>query len=92
MRWIRLRAHRSGIWQSVALDRDAKLLAGRAIVALDRIAAGKFGVCVDCEYDISPKRLAAVPWAASCIVCQAEADGRASESPSITEEPAVRVA
>jgi DnaK suppressor protein len=42
--------------------------------ALVRIDTGKFGVCVDCEEDINPKRLAAVPWAASCIACQEAAD------------------
>jgi DnaK suppressor protein len=75
----------------VAQDRDSKLLHD-VRSALDRIAAGKFGICVDCEYDISPKRLAAIPWAASCIVCEEEARSRAAESPSATEESVVRVA
>ena len=38
--------------------------------ALHRIASREFGVCVACEEDISPKRLAAVPWGARCIGCQ----------------------
>jgi DnaK suppressor protein len=42
--------------------------------ALDRIQAGTFGTCIDCEDDINPKRLAAIPWASSCIVCQEAAD------------------
>jgi DnaK suppressor protein len=42
--------------------------------ALGRIDAGTFGVCVGCEEDINPKRLAAVPWASFCIVCQEAAD------------------
>ena len=42
--------------------------------ALRRIEAGTFGICVDCEENINPKRLAAVPWASSCIVCQEAAD------------------
>src|ERR1700724_2231905 len=42
--------------------------------ALRRINAGTFGICVDCEENINPKRLAAVPWALSCIVCQEAAD------------------
>lgn len=54
-------------------DRDAKML--RAVrSALDRIKAGTFGICLDCENDISGKRLAAVPWAPLCIVCQEAAD------------------
>jgi DnaK suppressor protein len=42
--------------------------------AFRRIAAGTFGVCVECEGVVSPKRLAAVPWASSCIYCQERAD------------------
>ena len=33
-----------------------------------------YGVCLHCEEDISPKRLAAVPWTAYCIQCQELAD------------------
>ena len=42
--------------------------------ALRRIDAGTFGICVDCGEYINPKRLAAVPWASSCIACQEAAD------------------
>jgi DnaK suppressor protein len=42
--------------------------------ALQRLDEGSFGICIGCEENISPKRLAAVPWAASCIVCQEIAD------------------
>jgi DnaK suppressor protein len=42
--------------------------------ALRRMDAGTFGICAGCEEDISPKRLAAVPWAPFCIVCQEAAD------------------
>jgi DnaK suppressor protein len=42
--------------------------------ALRRIDTGTFGICVVCEENINPKRLAAVPWASSCIVCQEAAD------------------
>jgi DnaK suppressor protein len=43
-------------------------------MALERLDAGTFGVCVGCEEDISPKRLAAIPWASFCIACQERAD------------------
>ena len=46
-------------------------------LALARIEAGTFGICLDCESDISPKRLAAVPWAELCITCQENSDGAA---------------
>jgi DnaK suppressor protein len=42
--------------------------------AVSRIDAGTFGICAECEDNISPKRLAAIPWASSCIVCQETAD------------------
>jgi DnaK suppressor protein len=50
--------------------------------ALRRIDSGAFGLCQDCEEEINPKRLAAVPWAARCIECQERADreGTAAES------------
>lgn len=37
--------------------------------ALDRIAAGTFGICAKCGNPVSPARLAAVPHAALCEEC-----------------------
>jgi DnaK suppressor protein len=60
------------------LDRDSNAL--RQIHrALSRIANGTYGVCLHCEEDISPKRMAAVPWAAFCIKCQEKIDRREIE-------------
>ncbi len=42
--------------------------------ALRRMDEGIFGICLDCEEEISPKRLTAVPWASRCIACQERAD------------------
>jgi DnaK suppressor protein len=42
--------------------------------ALHRIEDGSYGTCVQCEEEISPKRLKAVPWAMLCLSCQEEAD------------------
>ncbi len=42
--------------------------------ALRRMDDGVYGACIDCEEDISLKRLAAVPWAARCIPCQERTD------------------
>lgn len=54
-------------------DRDSLLL--RQIhAALRRIHDGSFGTCIECEWEISPKRLAAVPWASRCIQCREAAD------------------
>ena len=51
------------------LDREFKQLRN-VRAALRRIQEGSFGTCQECEQDIHPKRLAAVPWAAYCIRCQ----------------------
>jgi DnaK suppressor protein len=55
------------------LERDSGRLR-EVQIALRRIDAGTFGSCVECEVTINPKRLAAIPWASSCIVCQEAAD------------------
>ena len=55
------------------LVRDSNLLRN-VRRALRDIDGGSFGVCLHCEEDISPKRLAAVPWTAFCIECQEIAD------------------
>ena len=55
------------------VDRESDLL--RDVKdALRRIHEGSFGTCMECESAISPKRLAAVPWAACCIQCQEAAE------------------
>jgi DnaK suppressor protein len=38
--------------------------------ALHRIEQGSYGICMECEEPISPKRLEAVPWAKYCVTCQ----------------------
>jgi DnaK suppressor protein len=60
------------------LDRDFNLLRD-ARAALRRIQEGTFGTCQECDEDIHPKRLAAVPWATFCIGCQEAADGSPEE-------------
>ena len=66
------------------LDRESTFLRD-VRAALCRIDEGTFGVCLNCEEDVSPKRLAAVPWTAFCIQCQEIADRNqtsdGSESP-----------
>jgi DnaK suppressor protein len=44
-------------------------------MALRRMEEGMFGVCVGCGKDMNAKRLAAIPWASFCVVCQ-EAEDR----------------
>jgi len=59
--------------------------------AIRRIEAGTFGVCVGCEEDINPRRLAAVPFAPLCIVCQEAADLE-RKTPWSEPEPALVLA
>jgi DnaK suppressor protein len=72
------------------LERNSTRLR-EANAALRRIEAGTFGVCVGCEEDINPRRLAAVPFAALCIVCQEAAD-RERKTPWNELEPALVLA
>jgi DnaK suppressor protein len=37
--------------------------------ALARVDAGEYGVCRDCDQDIDPRRLAALPYALLCTEC-----------------------
>ena len=55
------------------LELEAKLLRNVRL-ALARIANGTYGTCLECEEEISQKRLQALPWAALCITCQEHAD------------------
>lgn len=38
--------------------------------ALVRLDDDEYGVCQNCEKEVSPKRLDAVPWARYCLSCQ----------------------
>lgn len=38
--------------------------------ALTRIDNDEYGTCQNCEKDINPKRLDAIPWARYCLACQ----------------------
>ena len=55
-------------------DRETTLLR-EVKAALQRIRDGSFGTCIQCDWAVNPKRLAAVPWAPLCIECQ-EANDR----------------
>src|ERR1700735_2867606 len=68
-----------------SLDRDSNLLRN-VRGALGRIKEGSFGVCPRCEEEISPKRLAAVPWTTFCIQCQEIADRSQGDSAGKLDE------
>ena len=69
------------------VDRESRLL-GQVKAAIRRIHDGSFGTCIDCESAISPKRLAAVPWAPRCIQCEDAADRDGQEETDAVSETA----
>lgn len=73
------------------LDRESNLLRN-VRAALRRIDDGSFGTCVHCEEEISPKRIAAVPWTPYCIQCQESVDRAQQEGSESFEELMVNAA
>ncbi len=73
------------------LDRESNLLRNVRL-ALGRIEDGSFGVCLHCEEEISPKRVAAVPWAPFCIQCQEQADKNQEDGNEMFEDMLVNAA
>jgi DnaK suppressor protein len=64
------------------LERAARELA-LVDAAMERLAQGSYGICVDCGETIHPDRLVAYPEAARCAACQTavERGRRASRLP-----------
>src|SRR5215471_2101975 len=53
--------------------------------ALHRIDNGNYGICLECEEPISPKRLDAVPWARYCVPCQENIAARIADGEIVDE-------
>ena len=70
--WIDQSSQENEIHVRLALKQtDSKLL--RAIEeAIHRIDNGSYGICMECENEIAPARLEAVPWTRVCIDCKAK--------------------
>jgi DnaK suppressor protein len=60
--------------------------------ALQSIQRGTFGFCLDCEEEISMKRLAAVPWATACLACREARDRSQMLTSNVLEETISNVA
>src|ERR1700756_1172944 len=73
------------------LDRESNLLRN-VRAALRRIDEGTFGVCLHCEEDISPKRLAGGPWTGFRLQCQEIADRNQAEGSESFDELMVHAA
>jgi DnaK suppressor protein len=56
-----------------ALTRKA-VMCQQVSAALERLAAGTYGYCLQCDEPISERRLRALPWAALCLRCQETTD------------------
>jgi DnaK suppressor protein len=50
-------------------ERESKILR-EVRTALTRIEHGSYGICLNCDDEISTKRLRAIPWTSLCIACQ----------------------
>ena len=68
--WIDQSSQESDLHVHLAMKQtDTKVL--RAIEqAILRIDQGTYGICTDCEEEIKPARLDAVPWTRVCIKCK----------------------
>lgn len=73
--WIDQSSQENDLHVRLALKQtDSKLL--RAIEeAIHRIDQGTYGICMECENEIAPARLEAVPWTRVCIDCKAKQQG-----------------
>lgn len=79
----------SGDWSQTEAQRDVDLALGEretaqlaaVDMALQRVASGEYGLCIDCGADIPTARLHANPTALRCIQCQSNAE-QAQGSPS----------
>jgi DnaK suppressor protein len=66
------------------IDRESKQLRD-VRAALRRIREGTFGVCEECEEQIHPKRLVAIPWASLCVQCQEAKECNGEEMRTTTD-------
>lgn len=58
-------------------ERDLVLLS-QVEGALNKIEAGNYGLCEQCEAPINEKRMKAVPWVRYCIECQSKMEDEAA--------------
>lgn len=68
--WIDQSSQENDVHVHLALKQtDSKLL--RAIEeAIHRLDHGTYGICMECENEIPPARLEAVPWTRLCVDCK----------------------
>ncbi len=59
---------------NTAVKNQAVLRLNKLKLSLKRVDAGDYGYCIDCDEDISPKRLEAQPEADRCTPCQSDTE------------------
>jgi len=64
------------------LNRESTLVR-RLRAALDRAKDGSYGICAECEEEIAPRRLKAIPWAELCIHCAERAENGTSREDDV---------
>jgi DnaK suppressor protein len=64
------------------LDRESAL-ARRVRAAIQRLNDGSYGICLQCDEEVAPNRLKAIPWAELCISCQETADRSSSRRSAV---------
>lgn len=75
------RKDQAGLMTQTSVDdaeftRDLEELAA-VEAALQRLNAGRFGICQDCAEPMAADRLEAQPWASRCVSCQARFERQA---------------
>lgn len=65
-----------GAERALALDSMTRHWETSTLIAeaLERIKNDTYGTCAECDEQISPRRLKAIPWARYCITCQEHRD------------------
>jgi DnaK suppressor protein len=58
--------------------------------ALGRVDEGSYGICENCEGEIAPARLEALPFTRLCVSCQAEREKEAKAARRYEDERAYR--
>ncbi len=71
-----------------SLERESKALR-EVRAALTRMGENNYGVCLNCEEEISVNRLNAVPWTRLCIACQEQEERLQGHDMSSPELPAL---
>jgi RNA polymerase-binding protein DksA len=60
--------------RALALKSNSQELLAQVEAAIERMDAGRYGICARCGQPIAPERLEALPYAIYCITCQSQVE------------------